>query len=44
MKTGGHGLGLYIARQLAHQLNGDILVESQYQKGSKFSLVLKLQK
>ncbi|EHI69240.1 ATPase/histidine kinase/DNA gyrase B/HSP90 domain protein [Streptococcus ictaluri 707-05] len=41
MKTGGHGLGLYIARQLAHQLEGDIRVDSQFGKGSCFSLILK---
>ncbi|MBA2796193.1 sensor histidine kinase [Streptococcus porcinus] len=40
MKTGGHGLGLYIAKQLAHQLDGDISVESQLGKGSAFSLFL----
>lgn len=41
METGGHGLGLAIARQLAHQLNGDIQVKSQLGVGSTFSLVLK---
>ncbi|HEL0668431.1 TPA: HAMP domain-containing histidine kinase [Streptococcus equi subsp. zooepidemicus] len=40
MKTGGHGLGLSIARQLARQLDGDIAVESQLGKGSCFSLLL----
>lgn len=40
MATGGHGLGLYIARQLAKQLGGDILVTSDFGKGSCFSLQL----
>lgn len=44
MKTGGHGLGLYIAKQLANQLGGDILVESQIGQGSSFSVVLPFQK
>ena len=38
METGGYGLGLAIAKQLALQINGDILVESEYGKGSKFTL------
>ncbi|MBF7108919.1 sensor histidine kinase [Pediococcus pentosaceus] len=41
MNTGGHGLGLYIAQELAHQLNGKIRVKSEYGVGSTFSLVLK---
>ena len=41
MNTGGHGLGLYIAQKLAHQLNGEIRVKSEYGVGSTFSLVLK---
>ncbi|MGX7111907.1 sensor histidine kinase [Gemella cuniculi] len=40
LETGGYGLGLAIAKQLAHQLNGDIMVKSEYGKGSTFSLVL----
>ncbi|VTS12428.1 sensor histidine kinase [Streptococcus pseudoporcinus] len=40
MKTGGHGLGLYIAKQLAHQLGGNISVKSQFGKGCSFSVFL----
>ncbi|MDR1290252.1 MAG: response regulator, partial [Planctomycetaceae bacterium] len=39
-KYSGTGLGLGIARGLAQLMRGDILIESEYNKGSKFSLLL----
>ncbi|MTB64596.1 HAMP domain-containing protein [Streptococcus sp. zg-86] len=41
MNTGGYGLGLYIAQELAHQLNGQITVQSELGQGSAFSLTLR---
>lgn len=42
-KYGGTGLGLTLSRQLAELLGGDLLVSSEYGKGSKFTLVLPLE-
>lgn len=39
-EIGGTGLGLYLCRRLAESMNGRVLVESQYKKGSTFSLEL----
>lgn len=41
-QTGGHGLGLYIAQELAQQLDGDLFVESQEGQGSTFTLQIHL--
>ncbi|HEX8002480.1 MAG TPA: ATP-binding protein [Mycobacteriales bacterium] len=42
MTTSGTGLGLYIARQLARAMSGDVLVRSALGSGSTFVLVLPL--
>ena len=38
----GTGLGLHLSKKLANQLGGDIFVESEFGKGSTFTLSLKL--
>jgi len=37
---GGLGLGLYVAKQLAHKLGGQLKVKSRIGFGSTFSLIL----
>lgn len=39
-EIGGTGLGLYLCRRLAEVMGGRMHVESQYKKGSTFSLIL----
>lgn len=42
MRTGGSGLGLFIARELARAMHGDLTVASKIGEGSTFTLELPL--
>jgi signal transduction histidine kinase/DNA-binding response OmpR family regulator len=39
-KYGGSGLGLAITQQFANMMNGEVIVESEYGKGSNFTIKL----
>lgn len=43
-KYGGTGLGLTISKQLAEMMSGEIAVESEFGKGTTFSVTIKLEK
>jgi len=43
-KYGGTGLGLTISKEIAHMMNGDIKVQSEYKKGSTFIFECELEK
>lgn len=40
VQVGGSGLGLYITREIARAHGGEVIVESEWGKGSTFSIVL----
>jgi signal transduction histidine kinase len=42
-KFGGTGLGLTITRHFCQMMGGDVLVESEYGKGSTFTIILPLE-
>lgn len=39
-KYGGTGLGLALSKEFCQLMGGDLTVESQYGKGSKFTVIL----
>ena len=43
INTRGIGLGLHICRKLVRKLGGDIICQSEWQKGSTFTFVVKVQ-
>ena len=43
INTRGIGLGLYICRKIVRQLGGEIVCQSQWGHGSKFTFQLNLQ-
>ena len=43
INTRGIGLGLHICRELVRKLGGDIICQSEWQKGSTFTFVVKVQ-
>ena len=42
INRGGMGFGLTISKMIIQQLNGDIKVDSEYQKGSTFTFKIEL--
>ena len=42
MDKGGSGLGLYISKSLIEQMNGELLIQSKVDEGSKFTIRLVL--
>mgnify|MGYP001585124507 CR=1 FL=1 len=43
-KYGGTGLGLMITKEIVDQMNGDVFVESEKGKGSRFTVKLRIKK
>lgn len=42
MNPNGNGLGLSICKAIVHSMNGELLVESELNKGTIFTLLLNL--